>query len=131
MVRGGGGGGHGAVAGGGGGAAAVHAGGGRFGGGHWGGDRWGGDFRGTVADDHAWHHRGWRGFGAGVWGGPYFDDWYDDAADVPSPYYGAPAYPAAPPPQIAGYWYYCASPQGYYPYVQQCSVAWQPVPPQG
>jgi hypothetical protein len=31
----------------------------------------------------------------------------------------------APTSQI---WYYCADPAGYYPYVTQCSIDWQPVP---
>src|SRR2546428_12259210 len=26
-------------------------------------------------------------------------------------------------------WYYCANPQGYYPYVQQCPGGWRPVAP--
>jgi hypothetical protein len=26
------------------------------------------------------------------------------------------------------YWYYCPYPAGFYPYVQQCSTAWQLVP---
>jgi hypothetical protein len=30
----------------------------------------------------------------------------------------------------ANYWYYCASPAGYFPYVQQCASAWIPVIPQ-
>jgi hypothetical protein len=37
------------------------------------------------------------------------------------------------PPAVAPnptYWFYCGNPQGYYPYVPQCSVPWQQVPPQ-
>jgi hypothetical protein len=34
---------------------------------------------------------------------------------------------ALPPPS---YWYYCTSPSGYYPHVQECSSAWIPVIPQ-
>jgi hypothetical protein len=30
--------------------------------------------------------------------------------------------------QAAGYWHYCANPQGYYPYVQSCLQGWQRVP---
>jgi hypothetical protein len=30
--------------------------------------------------------------------------------------------------QGAGYWYYCANPQGYYPYVAYCPAGWQLVP---
>jgi hypothetical protein len=33
-------------------------------------------------------------------------------------------------PQAQGYWYYCANPKGYYPYVKQCPGGWQRVAPQ-
>ena len=50
--------------------------------------------------------------------------------DAPPPYGAAPPYgpppPPAAPPQAS--WYYCDNPQGYYPYVQNCSVQWRPVP---
>jgi hypothetical protein len=39
--------------------------------------------------------------------------------------------PLPPPPAAASatqYWYYCASPAGYYPYVPQCQGGWQKVP---
>ncbi len=36
--------------------------------------------------------------------------------------------PAAPP-QSQAMWYYCAEPEGYYPYVLQCPGGWQAVPP--
>lgn len=47
----------------------------------------------------------------------------------------APAYVAPPPtaPVAAApesYWYYCSRPQGYYPYIKECKVNWQPVAPQ-
>ena len=42
------------------------------------------------------------------------------------PYY-APL-PISAQPQ---YWHYCTDPQGYYPYVTNCSAAWLPVVPQG
>lgn len=77
---------------------------------------------------HAWHngHYGWWWFADGLWffypepiypyplyvGPDYYYDYYDE--------YGAPSY----------YWYYCEDPPGYYPYVQQCNVPWEPVPPQ-
>jgi hypothetical protein len=51
--------------------------------------------------------------------------------DAPPSYDAAPPYgaaPAAPPPQAAASWYYCDNPQGYYPYVQNCSVQWRAVP---
>ena len=50
-------------------------------------------------------------------GGPVWGPW-------PSWYaYPAPGY--AP----AQYWAYCQSPEGYYPYVQDCPGGWIPVPP--
>jgi hypothetical protein len=58
----------------------------------------------------------WRGGGWG-WDWPYYD--YDDD-------YGYPADGSYG--RAAQYWYYCHNPQGYYPYIQQCSVNWQPVP---
>ena len=30
----------------------------------------------------------------------------------------------------ANYWYYCRNPEGYYPYVKQCTAGWIPVPPE-
>jgi hypothetical protein len=48
--------------------------------------------------------------------------------------YGTPEYieqgGAAPAsPKFLGYWYYCASSNSYYPYVQQCPEGWQQVAP--
>jgi len=61
----------------------------------------------------------------------------------PPPYYPPlVVVPSAPPVYIergsapsapdlpAGYWYYCADAQAYYPYVKECSGTWQPVAPQ-
>jgi hypothetical protein len=51
-------------------------------------------------------------------------------AAVPVPYfydYGYPDYDDIPL-YASGYWYYCPYPAGYYPYVQQCSTAWEVVP---
>ncbi|MBV8976326.1 MAG: hypothetical protein JO261_00825 [Alphaproteobacteria bacterium] len=76
---------------------------------------------------HVWHngHLGWWWFADGFWffypqpiypyplyvgSVEYYD--YDDE-------YGTPDY----------YWYWCADPEGYYPYVTECSVPWQAVPP--
>lgn len=62
----------------------------------------------------------------------------------PSPYYAYPpavvTVPAPPPVYIergyedspareAGYWYYCERPEGYYPYVKECSGGWMRVAP--
>jgi len=54
------------------------------------------------------------------------------------PYYYPPyAYPSyapttvieqAPGPAPTQYWYYCDTPQGYYPYIQSCSTGWRQVP---
>jgi len=61
----------------------------------------------------------------------------------PLPYYPPLAVaPSAPPLYIeqasatytpdrpAGYWYYCAETQAYYPYVKECAGNWQQVAPQ-
>jgi hypothetical protein len=33
-------------------------------------------------------------------------------------------------PPVSGKWDYCAKPEGYYPYIKKCTVAWQKVEPQ-
>jgi hypothetical protein len=54
-------------------------------------------------------------------------------------YYPAPVYPypdpyqpplvvATPAPPTGQFWYYCANPPGYYPYVPRCGTRWQRVP---
>ncbi|HUZ71675.1 MAG TPA: hypothetical protein VMU87_01710 [Stellaceae bacterium] len=53
--------------------------------------------------------------------------WYFYPAPIypypyPDPY--VPPVVTAPP---AATWYYCSNPAGYYPYVPQCPVPWQPV----
>ena len=40
----------------------------------------------------------------------------------------APVGPSSAPPQAPGTWYYCESAKAYYPYVDQCSEGWRPVP---
>jgi len=42
------------------------------------------------------------------------------------PAYIPPQQPAAP---VQNYWYYCQNPQGYYPYVKQCTHQWMRVVP--
>jgi hypothetical protein len=37
--------------------------------------------------------------------------------------------PAEAEPPSAGYWYWCADPEGWYPEVPACVAGWQPVPP--
>ena len=89
-------------------------------------------FSGAHIDGH--HVGGPRvGFGIIV-AAPAF--WYYP----PLPYYPPDAVmPSAPPVYIeqgsapdrpAGYWYYCADAQAYYPYVRECAGTWQPVAPQ-
>ncbi len=77
------------------------------------------------------------GFSPWYYGPPYYAPYYH-------PYYPPPliVVPATPPvyiergdepgasPLAPGYWYYCAKPKGYYPYVKQCPGGWQQVAPQ-
>jgi hypothetical protein len=96
-------------------------------------------------DDH-WHDNDIHHFNDhdyGVWrGGRWFHGPYGGRTGwwwiVGGVYYfyPAPIYPYPDPyvpPAVAPnptYWFYCGNPQGYYPYVPQCSVPWQQVPPQ-
>ena len=99
----------------------------------------------------AYGHHGAR---VGVFIGGEFGPWYSPYYYPPYPGYGygygygySPYYapvlvaPAAPTvyveqgssQQAAPSWFYCADPQGYFPYVQQCRNGWQrvsPTPPQ-
>lgn len=89
------------------------------------------------------HYHSHSGFGFYL-GFPLFPRFY-------YPYYPFPYYPpqivTAPanppvyiersarrslPPFPRGYWYYCSNPEGYYPYVKECSIGWlqvDPIPP--
>ncbi|HXP74171.1 MAG TPA: hypothetical protein VN823_08495 [Stellaceae bacterium] len=115
---------------------------------HFDGGGRGGDFRG--GDFHGRREFGNHfGFGFGYW-----DPWWGRGWDpvqywgYPYPYYYPnyyppyPAYYAPPPPapvpqapiQATGappqqFWYYCDNPQGYYPYVANCSSSWRQVAP--
>ncbi len=98
--------------------------------GHWGG----GDIHHFADHDLGrWHGGHW-------FHGPYNgrvgwwwvvdDSWFFYPAPVypyPDPYVppvvAVPAAPAAAP-----VWYYCGNPQGYYPFVPECSLPWQSVP---
>lgn len=73
-------------------------------------------------------------FGPWPYPGPYY---YPPYYYYPPPVMALPATPpvyierdASPSPQASAYWYYCARPPGYYPYVKQCPGGWQPVAPQ-
>jgi hypothetical protein len=54
----------------------------------------------------------------------------EQGAQQAPPIQQQPAPQAAPQQAPAGWWYYCADPQGYYPYIQQCPGGWQQVSPQ-
>ncbi len=103
----------------------------------------------TVSIDHAQFTKAaWRGgfwgprFHGGVFFGPSIGFGMYAPLWVPPPVYYAPppvvvqqgyvappAYgPPAAEPQNPGYWYYCANPQGYYPYIRTCNGQWQTVP---
>ena len=75
--------------------------------------------------NHSWHngHFGWLWFAGGLW-------YFYDAPIYPYPLYVSDEYIDDYSGDNGGgqYWYYCQNPAGYYPYVQQCSMPWQPVP---
>ncbi|HEX5393559.1 MAG TPA: hypothetical protein VFW68_09770 [Rhodocyclaceae bacterium] len=82
----------------------------------------------AAAHDHRhWHRPHW---GVGVYVGPPMFPLY------PPVYYGPPTVVIreAPPVYIErgspGYWYYCDSPAGYYPYVKECQGVWRAVSPE-
>jgi len=90
-----------------------------------------------------WHRPGW-GWNVGFYGTwPwYYSPWYFGYAvpvlpatlyvDTPPPVqYIEMNQPANPPIDVQpNLWYYCSNPQGYYPYVRNCSTSWQSVPAQ-
>jgi hypothetical protein len=89
------------------------------------GDRFGG-FHGARFGDHdRFRDRGFFGGGWG-WDAPYYDYGYGYGY----PDYGYGNYDSSGYGQsyASQYWYYCQNPAGYYPYVQQCTTNWQPVP---
>ena len=78
------------------------------------------------------HGRSHFNFGL-YWGMPLFwglAPYYFDRRPL---YVQPPIYIEQSPPrytqQLAPVWYYCQSPAGYYPYVQQCGLAWLAVDP--
>jgi hypothetical protein len=118
------------------------------GGGHGGGHAGHGGHSGSGGHGGAWRHH--HGHGNGAWRAPVFGGiagaflggwpvWYP--LDLEPPYAGPfPLYAPpgiedfAPSPYIQqpprGYWYYCWSSQGYYPFVGECPDGWIPVPPE-
>lgn len=103
---------------------------------------WQGDIRRFHERDlDRWHSGRWvhsRHDGHLGWWWVIGPTWYLYSAPVypwPDPYM-PPTILSAPPPPAgtvlttpSQYWYYCADPEGYYPYVPQCRVPWQAVPP--
>ena len=91
---------------------------------------------------HHGHHLG--GYvGAGVYLGMPWPGYYHAYPPYYYPPYAyAPAVvvPPAPPVYIEkepvvetpapAYWYFCSSPEGYYPYVKECPAGWRKVAPQ-
>lgn len=90
----------------------------------------------SDAERYSWRHGEWRhAYHNGHYGWWWYadDNWFFYPAPIyPYPLYvgsedyydyydenGSPDY----------YWYYCEDPPGYYPYVQNCNVPWEPVPP--
>lgn len=84
-------------------------------------------------------------FGPGYYGYPYSYRYrYPGTYYYPQNYYSSPfiapsgptvyiqreAPVAAPVQQTPSYWYYCRNPEGYYPYIKQCSEGWLQVAPQ-
>ncbi len=96
------------------------------------------------------HGRVTFGINFGVPVGPWYYPPYYPPAFYPPYYPSYPPYlptvvvsPSAPPVYVekggdaaapeglpSNYWYYCTNPQGYYPYVKECSVGWMTVLPQ-
>jgi len=76
----------------------------------------------------AWHYgyRPYYGYGHPY---PYY---YPPPTVVTSPpvYIEQSPQVSAPASPSASYWYYCANPEGYYPYVKECPKGWQQVAPQ-
>ena len=102
----------------------------------------GGGFHGGAFHGGSFHHGGFhsgvRVFVGGAFVAPFAWPYYSPPAYYyPPAYYPDPAYyppsteyvaPAQAP--AAGYWYYCAGSQAYYPYVRDCPGGWQQVAPQ-
>lgn len=92
------------------------------GGGHYGGHYGGG-----------WGHGIGLGYGLGYYGGYYSSPYYAYPPTVITVPVAPPVYIQQSPPVVqqnpSGFWYYCNSPQGYYPYIKQCPGGWQQVDP--
>ena len=106
----------------------------------------------SFADHHGGGHGGccWHGgtrvvvgvgfgfpaYGYGYYGYPYYPYYPYYPAYYPGPVVQQqPAVYVEQPqqveqqPQASGYWYFCPTTQGYYPYVKECAAGWQRVAP--
>lgn len=70
----------------------------------------------------------------GIHVGPYWGPWW---IVPPSVYYSTPVVVENEAPIVIDqtapqthYWYYCRPANAYYPYVRECTVAWEKVPAQ-
>lgn len=79
--------------------------------------------------DHGWHGGvfGWWFFADGVWY-LYNDPIYPYPPFVSETVVSDYVPPGFSDPSAQQYWYYCDNPAGYYPYVQNCSGPFRPVP---
>lgn len=97
-----------------------------------------------VSSGEARYRHGGIWIGGPIWGVPYpypYPYPYTYRYPYPDYYYPAPPpviiekqpetyiqkAPSEPPEQ--GYWYYCPSPQGYYPAIKECPDGWMKVVP--
>jgi hypothetical protein len=67
-----------------------------------------------------------------AWGpawGPWYPAYYPPAVIVASPPAPVQYIERNDQPLQSGYWYYCETSRGYYPYVKECSSGWKAVPP--
>ena len=104
-------------------------------------------FSGLAWADRYGHGGGHVGIGVVIgpsWGWPYYPPSYyypNYYAPYPPtvviqspPIYVEKDTAASSPAQLAeNFWYFCSSPQGYYPYIKECPAGWQkviPHPPQ-
>jgi hypothetical protein len=77
---------------------------------------------------------------------PYASPYYGYPYGYPYAYYPPVVMPAQPQvyiqqdnqqpvpqqsqvPQASNYWFHCANPDGYYPYIKECPAGWQKVAP--
>jgi len=100
-----------------------HGGGSGHGGFHGGGGYHGGGFHGRGRGGIFIGGAGYWGYGPGLYGYSYPYSYYYDDGDVVVP---QGAIVSSPPPAL---WYFCDNPQGYYPYVKECSTPWRAVTP--